>query len=83
MDVEKKVDKIEVLQDGVIQVRTVTIVKEGAQEIARKYHRHVRLPDEDDLSGEDARVQAIASADWTPDRVESYRRKKANRAVRL
>ena len=82
---ETVVDKIESLENGVINVRTATIVKEGTSssgytELSRSYHRHVLEPriknDSDwsdpDISGEDSKVQAIANATWTTDVKNAY-----------
>ena len=67
------VDKIEVLEKGHIQVRTATRVLEDGVELSSSFHRHVVEPStkasgswaDTDISGEDARVQAIATATWT------------------
>jgi len=56
-----------------VQVRKATIIKDGDEEISRKYHRHVlhcRTKSGDtwgdtDISGEDASVQAVCNAVWT------------------
>jgi hypothetical protein len=65
------VDKIEVLEINSIQVRTANIIEKDGVEIARNLHRHVVNPG-DDLSGEDPKVQAIASAVWTEEIIEAY-----------
>jgi hypothetical protein len=65
------VDKIEVLEINSIQVRTANIIEKDGVEIARNLHRHVVNPG-DDLSGEDPKVQAIASAVWTEEIIEQY-----------
>ena len=67
------VDKIEVIEMGEVQVRTSTRVLEDGVQIGQSYHRHVINPSDKssgswadtDISGEDARVQAIATATWT------------------
>jgi hypothetical protein len=67
------VDKIEVLEMGQVQVRTATRVLEDGTELSSSFHRHVVNPStksgdtwaDTDISGEDARVQAIATATWT------------------
>jgi len=58
------VDRIEVLQRGVIQVRTATVVDEDGRELSRTFHRHILNPGAD-TSGEAQRVQDIATATWT------------------
>ena len=70
---ETVVDKIEVLEMGQVQVRTATRVKEDGAVLSSSFHRHVVEPStktgdtwaDTDISGEDARVQAIATATWT------------------
>ena len=67
------VDKVEVLELGQVQVRTATRVMEDGVELSSSFHRHVVVPStkasgswaDTDISGEDARVQAIATATWT------------------
>jgi len=67
------VDKIEVLELGQIQVRTATRVMEDGVQLSSSFHRHVVDPSvkkngtwgDTDISGEDVRVQAIATATWT------------------
>jgi len=66
------VDRIEVLENGCVQVRTKTAILEDGHQISGSFHRHVVVPG-DDYSGEDARVQAICSATHTPEVVEAYR----------
>ena len=70
---ETIVDKIEVLEMGQVQVRTATRVLEDGVQLSSSFHRHVLEPStkasgswaDTDISGEDARVQAIATATWT------------------
>ena len=77
---ETVVDKIEVLEMGQVQIRTATIIKEDDAELNRTFHRHVLTPrtksddtwGDTDISGEDARVQAIANATWTDDVKSAY-----------
>jgi hypothetical protein len=65
------VDRIEVLENGSIQVRTKTAIKEDGVEISSKFHRHVVVPGAD-VSSEDAKVQAIAASIHTPEVIASY-----------
>ena len=70
---ETVVDKIEVLEMGEVQVRTATRVLEDGVQLSSSFHRHILVPStktddtwgNTDISGEDARVQAIATATWT------------------
>ena len=66
------VDLIEVIENGTLQVRTKTAIKEDGVEISSKFHRHVVAP-EDDYSAEDARVQAICAAVHTAEVIAAYK----------
>lgn len=65
------VDLIEVVENGCIQVRTKTSIKEDGVEISSKFHRHVVVPGAD-YSGEDAKVQAIAASIHTSEVIAEY-----------
>ena len=70
---EEIADKIEVREDGQVQVRTATIIKEDGTELTRTFHRHVLSPSDKssgswadtDISAEPTKVQAICTATWT------------------
>lgn len=66
-----KVDQIELVENGSIQVRTATIIERDGTEISRSFHRHVKHPGED-VSNEDPKVQAIANAIWTSEVIAAY-----------
>jgi urease accessory protein UreE len=68
---ETIVDKIEVLEMGQVQVRTATRVLEDGTQLSSSFHRHVLAPG-DDLSEQDAKVAAIATATWTAEVVTAY-----------
>jgi len=78
---ETVVDKIEVLEMGQVQIRTATRVKEDGALLSSSFHRHVLDPStktgdtwsDTDISGEDARVQAVATATWTDSVKTAYR----------
>ena len=65
------VDLIEVVENGTIQVRTKTAIKEDGVEITSQLHRHVVVPGAD-VSGEDAKVQAIAASIHTAEVIAAY-----------
>jgi len=66
-------DKIEVLETGIVQVRTATVIKEDGTELTRTFHRSMFEPStrsgdnwvDTDVSGEPSNVQAICAAVWT------------------
>jgi hypothetical protein len=73
----KIVDRIEVLENGCVQVRTKTAIMEDGQQISGTFHRHVVAPG-DDYAGEDARVQAICAATHTAEVVAAYQAAQTN-----
>ena len=66
------IDKIELVENNSIQVRTATIIERDGTEIARTFHRHIVAPG-DDVSNEDPKVQAVANAIWTEEVIAAYR----------
>jgi hypothetical protein len=73
MALEKQVvvDKIEVVEVGIVQVRTATRIVEDGNVISQSYHRHTIAPGQD-YSNEDARVQAICQATHTAEVIAAY-----------
>ena len=68
---KQKVDLIEVIENGTLQVRTANIIEKDGTEIARTFHRHVLSPG-DSIVNEDPKVQAIANAVWTEEVIAAY-----------
>ena len=82
MSLEKviSVDLIEVVENGTLQVRTKTAIKEDGVEISSKFHRHVVAPGAD-YSQEDAKVQAICASIHTADVIATFQATIAARGV--
>ena len=74
------VDLIEVIENGSIQVRTKTAIKEDGVEISSKFHRHVVVPGAD-VSAEDAKVKSIAASIHTPAVIAAYQAAQAAQAA--
>jgi archaellum component FlaF (FlaF/FlaG flagellin family) len=74
------VDRIEVVENGSVQVRTKTAIMEDGKQISGNFHRHVVTPG-DDYSAEDARVQAICAATHTADVIAAYKAATAAKGV--
>jgi hypothetical protein len=68
----KVVDRIEVLENGNVQVRTATKIMEDGKQISGTFHRHVVAPG-DDYSEEAERVQAICQVTHTPEVIQAYK----------
>jgi len=73
------IDKIEVLENGVVQVRQAQVITDSGNEIARNFSRWVCVPGED-VSTQDAKVKAICEAVWTSDVVSAYQAQVASQA---
>ena len=83
MALEKQIviDKIEVMELGHIQVRQLTRIIEDGVELSSSYHRWALNPG-DDLTGQDAKVTAIANAIWTPEVIAAYKaQQEANKTL--
>lgn len=67
-----KVDLIEVVENGAVQVRTKTTILEDGKPIGSSFHRHVIAPG-DDYSAEDERVKSICEATHTYEVIAAYK----------
>ena len=63
--------QIEVGELGSLGIRSDTLVLDDGVELSRNFHRKVLSPG-DDVSGEDAKIQAVASAVWTTEVVAAF-----------
>ena len=74
------VDRIEVVENGCVQVRTRTSIMEDGKQISGTFHRHVVVPGAD-YSGEDTRVQGVCAALHTAEVVAAYQAAQAAQAM--
>ena len=65
------IDRIEILEDGQIQIRHADRVLKDGVVIAQTYHRHVLEPGQD-IKTQDTRTAAIAAAVWTKEVVDKF-----------
>ena len=65
------VDQIEVVENGIVQVRTATKIIEDGNELSKTYHRHAIAPSED-YPGESDRVKAVCQAVHTPEVIAAF-----------
>jgi TPP-dependent indolepyruvate ferredoxin oxidoreductase alpha subunit len=77
-----EIDRIEVVDMGIIQIRQATIIERDDEFVARTFHRWVLTPDMD-ISDQEQKVQDIANAAWTPEVRQAYETFKAEQANRL
>ena len=73
MSLEKQVsiDKIEIVEISIIQVREVTKILEDGIVLSSSYNRWTLSPGAD-LTGQEANVIAVANAIWTPEVIEAF-----------
>ena len=81
MSLEKqtKIDRIEIVENGIVQVRQVTIILEDGNQVSRTYHRWCIAPGED-YSTQEQQVQDICKVTHTPEVIFAYQaQQEANR----
>ena len=66
------IDKIEVVENGILQIRERTDIIEDGNTISSNYHRWSLAPG-DSTIGQEARVVAVANAIWTPEVIAAYK----------
>lgn len=77
------VDLIQIVENGIVQIRTSTKIIEDGKELSRTYHRDVVVPGED-YSAEDDRVKAVCAAVHTPEVIAAYQAAmEANKSVEV
>ena len=73
MSLEKNtlIDRIEVVENGTVQVRQATIISENGNQISRTFHRWCIVPSQD-YSDQDVKVQEICKVAHTPEVIAAY-----------
>jgi hypothetical protein len=73
MSLEKqiKIDRIEVVENGTVQVRQATIITENGNQLSRTFHRWCITPGED-YSTQEQQVQDICKVSHTPEVIAAY-----------
>jgi hypothetical protein len=75
----KVIDKIEIVENGTLQVREATRIFRDGQEVAKSYHRWA-FPPGSDVSSMPSNVVAIANTVWTAECIAAYQaQQEANR----
>jgi hypothetical protein len=77
-----QIDRIEVIEHGIIQVRQATIIERDGEFVSRTFHRWVLTPDSD-INDQEQKVKDICNAAWTPEVKAAYEAFKAEQANRL
>jgi hypothetical protein len=67
--------QMEVLENGIIQVRRNTHILKDGVEISVQYHRHVLEPGQETID-QVQRVKDVAAVVWTPKVIAKYKEEK-------
>jgi hypothetical protein len=67
----EKVDQIEITENGVVQVRTRTIVMEDDKEISNSLHRHLIVPGQS-YENETEKVRSVCAAVHTQEIIDAF-----------
>lgn len=65
-------DRIEVIENGSVQVRVKTAIIEDGKQISASYARHVICPGDSYDAHESIRVKAVCAAVHTPETIAAY-----------
>lgn len=71
---ETKIDRMEILSDGQIQVREARIIRDDEQELSRKFRRYVLDPAitaEEEIAAQPEEVQRVVNAVWTQEVIDA------------
>ena len=68
---QTKIDRIEVVENGTVQVRQATIITDNGNQVSRTYHRWCITPGED-YSTQEQQVQDICKVTHTPEVIAAY-----------
>lgn len=75
-----EVDRIEIVGNGIVQVRECTTITKDGAFFARQFKRWTLTPGQD-LTGQPANVVAQCQAAWTPEVVAAYQAQMAAAAA--
>jgi len=68
---EVVIDKIEITENGVVQIRQATKILEDGNELSQSYHRWSIAPGQD-YSGQPDNVKTICAVAHTPEVIAAY-----------
>jgi hypothetical protein len=71
LDKQIKIDRVEVVENGTVQVREATIITDNGNQVSRTYHRWCIAPNED-YSTQEQQVQDICKVAHTPEVIAAY-----------
>jgi hypothetical protein len=82
LEKEIKIDRVEVVENGAVQVRQATIITDNGNQVSRTFHRWCIAPGED-YSTQEQKVQDICKVTHTPEVIAAYKAQLEANANRL
>jgi len=76
------IDRVEVVENGTVQVRQATIITEDGNQVSRTYHRWCIAPGED-YSAQEQQVQDICKVSHTPEVIAAYKAQQEANRIKL
>ena len=79
LEKEIKIDRVEIVENGIVQIRQATIITEDGNQLSRTFHRWCIVPGED-YSTQEQQVKDICRVAHTPEVIAAYQaQQEANR----
>lgn len=75
-----EIDRIEIVGNGIVQVREATTITKNGEFFARQFKRWTLTPGQD-LTGQPEKVVAQCQAAWTPEVIAAYQAQRAAAAA--
>ena len=72
LDKQVLIDRIEVVENGTVQVRQATIITDNGNQISRTFHRWCIAPSQD-YSDQEDKVKDICRVTHTPEVIAAYK----------
>jgi hypothetical protein len=72
LDKHITIDRIEILENGTVQVRQATIITDNGNQVSRTFHRWCITPGED-YSTQEQKVKDICKAAHTEEVINAYK----------
>jgi hypothetical protein len=82
LDKQTKIDRVEIVENGIVQVRQATIITEDGNQLSRTFHRWCIAPGED-YSTQEQQVQDICKVTHTAEVIAAYQAQLEANANRL
>lgn len=71
LEEQKLIDRIEIVENGTIQVREVTRILKDGELLASTFHRN-SFPPGSDITSQPIHIQEISQIIWTSDVIDVY-----------